>query len=173
MSARRAALFGVAVVAALTAACGGSDSPAFKLDSSPRPADDQGVVTAVSRQKMTLDGSRSYKVSDDLVSFSAYDRSVQPLLGFENSYVHVGVRGEKVVWLAGIGVVVPGAAGTPRGVVYSGSVRKVEGGQAFFADGTVLRLADGVQPPVLGQVVQARIDIEGPKAHRVTGFIGA
>jgi len=162
----RAALACAAAAVALLGACGGESEPDFKLDSSPRVADDEGVLTAASRQRVTLDGERSYEVSDELVSFSTYDRSVQPLLGFEKRYVQVGLRDDKVIWLAGIGAVVPGE---PPRVFYTGSLRRVDKGRAYFVDGTVLRLADGLAAPPSGQKVQARIDV---KTRRVAEFVG-
>ena len=157
------------VCAALAlAGCGKDDAPPqVGLDTSPRVADDQGVVTQVSLDEVTLDGKRSYKVSDSLRSFSTYDRELQPLLGFKNRYVHLGLHKGKVVWLAGIGAVVQ----TPSpAVFYSGTLRRVDDKRRLvFGDGTVLPLADGVAPPPAGQVVQARID---PAHGRVAGFVG-
>ncbi len=154
--------------AALTAAaCGGDDGEAFTLDSSPRVPDDEGVVTAVSVERVTIDGERTYDVSDELVSFTSASRNVRPLLNFEHHYVHIGLKDDKVVWLGGIGPVVQGS---PPAVYYTGGFRRVEDGRAVFTDGTTLAIGKDVPQPPAGMVVQARID---PKAKAITGFLGA
>jgi hypothetical protein len=160
----------VAVALALLGACGrgGSDGPAVKLDGSPRYPDDEGVATTVTANEVVLDGGRHYTVSDKLVSFSTYDHSVQPLVGFAKQYVQVGLKGKQVVWLAGIGAVVPGRPGAAPSVYYTGQPQRVDAKQRIvFADGTVLQLAPGVQAPSTS-AVQARID---PASHRVAAFL--
>ena len=139
------------------------------LDGTPRIADDEGVVTAldVDGRSLTLDGKRSYQVSDQLRSFSALDLSIQPLAGAKDAYVQVGLDGRTVVWLGRIAKLVP--TDPPR-AFYVGRFSRVEdsdeGRTVVFGEGTVLALADGVEPPAgaEGQVLQAEID---PSAHRV------
>jgi hypothetical protein len=144
---------------------GAGNAASLRVDTSPRIPDDEGVLSAVTVDRVTIDGKRHYPVSDGLKSFSTFDRRLQPLLGFEGRYVQVGLRKGQVVWLGGIAPVVPGGF-----VYYSGTVRKVDAERrAYFADGTVLRLADGVEAPPKGRMVQARIDAA---AHRVAAFLG-
>lgn len=116
---------------------------------------------------LTLDGERSYQVSEQLRSFSALDLSIQPLADAQDAYVQVGLDGRTIVWLGRIAKVVP--TDPPR-VFYVGRFTRVEdtdaGRRIVFGEGTVLALADGVEPPPEsdGQVLQAEID---PAAHRV------
>lgn len=165
MTRARAALLGAAVV--LLVACSNGDStPAVGSDTRGRVPDDHGVVSSVTLEQVTLDGKRTYDVSDEVRTFSTYDRALQPLLGFENRYVHVGLRKGKVVWLAGIGAVVPGK---PPAVYYTGTVREVDEEKGVvFGDGTVLRLADGVEAPGKAAVVQVKID---PSTGLVSGYV--
>lgn len=149
-----AALVAIVLVSAL-AACAGDDDTAVALDGSPRYPDDEGVATALSRERITLDGDRTYDVSDDLVSFSTYNRQIEPMRRRLNQYVQVGLDGRTVVWMAGIAGVVPT---DPAAVYYQGILERVRGVRAEFADGTVLRLASGVRSPVAHGRVQARID---------------
>ena len=146
-----------ALVAAVSASACGSSSGGLEvvLDGSARRPTDEGVVTAVSREKVTLDGRRTYKVSPTLKSFSTYTLATTPLLDKDGQYVHVGARGGTVYWIAGIADVLDGS------VYYTGRLVQVEGDRAVMRDGTVLRLApaakgtEAVRPE--GEVV-ARID---------------
>lgn len=151
-------------------ACGGEATKApVVLDGSPRIADDEGVVTAldVDGLSLTIDGKRSYQVSEQLRSFSALDLSIQPLAEAKDAYVQVGLDGRTIVWLGRISKVVP--TDPPR-AFYIGRFSRIEdadkGRRIVFGEGTVISVADGVEPPAgaEGQVVQAEID---PAAHRV------
>lgn len=144
------------------AACSGDDANAAKvwveLDGSPRPPDDEGVVTAIADDfsTITIDGERTYEISDTLQSFSTTDGSTQPLLRRLRQYVHVGLEGGTAVWVAGIAAVVD--TGEPL-VFYRGEVSALRGGRSVaFTDGTVLRIADGVTLPKPGDHVLATID---------------
>jgi hypothetical protein len=157
-------------VFSLAAACGGETTTApVVLDGSPRLPDDEGVITALDVEglSLTLDGKRSYQVSEQLRSFSALDLSIQPLADAKDAYVQVGLDGRTVVWLGRIAKVVPTR---PPRVFYVGRFTRIEdaegGRRAVFGEGTVLAIADGVQPPPdsAGQVLQVEID---PAAHRV------
>lgn len=162
------------VTALLGAACGrGEETTApVVLDGSPRTADDEGVITAldVPGRTLTLDGERSYQVSEQLRSFSALNLSIQPLADAKGAYVQVGLDGRTVVWLGRIAQVVPTK---PPRVYYVGRFGRVEdsedGRRVVFGEGTVLALADGVEPPAgaEGEVLQAEID---PAAHRVVAL---
>ena len=142
------------------------------LDGSPRIADDEGIVTAldVDGLSLTLDGKRSYQVSEQLRSFSALDLSIQPLADAKDAYVQVGLDGRTVVWLGRIARVVP--TDPPR-VYYVGRFTRVEdsdeGRRIVFGEGTVLALGDGVEPPAGadGEILQAEID---PAARRVVAL---
>ena len=116
---------------------------------------------------LTLDGKRSYQVSEQLRSFSALDLSIQPLADAKDAYVQVGLDGRTVVWLGRIAKLVPTE---PPRAFYVGRFSRVEdaeeGRRVVFGEGTVLALDDGVEPPggPEGQILQAEID---PAAHRV------
>jgi hypothetical protein len=149
------------LTAALLAGCSGGDGDRLVLDGRPRHPDAEGVVTAVSRERITLDGDRSWPLRRDLQSFSTYDLGATPILGRQGQYVQVGLRHKEAAWVAGIGVVVPAQ---PPVVFYNGHLLKIEKGRAIFRDGTVLRLAGGVRSPVPEGPVRAEID---PAKHRV------
>lgn len=166
-------MVGLVVVGAVFAGCGDEATEApVVLDGTPRLPDDEGVVTDldVDGLSLTLDGKRSYQVSEQLRSFSALDLSIQPLAGAKDAYVQVGLNGRTVVWLGRISKVVPTE---PPSAFYVGRFKRVEqsdeGRRVVFGEGTVLSLADGVEPPAgsEGQVVQAEID---PAAHRVVAL---
>lgn len=158
------------------AACGGGESaPSVVLDGSPRLPDDEGVVTAldIDGLTLTLDGKRAYEVSEELRSFSALDLSIQPLANAKDAYVQVGLDGRTVVWLGRIAKLVPTE---PPRAFYVGRFSRVEnsegGRRAVFGEGTVLALADGVEPPpeAEGQVLQVEID---PASHTVIALRAA
>lgn len=153
---------GWARTAALTAAMavggcgGGGGDDGLVLDGSPRVPDDEGVATALDRQGLTLDGERTYELSDELASFSTSTLAAEPFIQRRGQYVQVGLAGDTVVWMAGFAAVLP-VAGTDS-VFYTGTYENQVEGRATFADGTTLRVADGVQPLEPGTEVQAQID---------------
>lgn len=159
----------VASVAAVACDRGGDDAAAspVNLDGSPRVPDDEGVATALTTTSITLDGERTYPVSRRLVSFSTYNAAVEPMLNRKGHYVQVGLEKEDdrptMVWMAGIATVVRTAE---PAVYYTGTLREVKDGRLFFRDGTVFRLADGIDPapPAPPASVFVRID---PASHRV------
>lgn len=150
-----------ALLLVLVAACRGGGAEPIKLDGSPRYPDDEGIATSVSRESVVLDGERTYGVSKDLRSFSTFDLSTQSLVSRQGLYVHVGLDGKTVTWIAGIAAVIP----DPPRVFYVGVLKARDGERAIFRDGTVLRVDDGVALPPTGTTVQAEID---PRRHRVT-----
>lgn len=153
------------VVCSALVSCGGSGGPRHVvLDGRPRYPDAEGVVTSVSRSRITLDGGRTYKVSADLESFSTYDLQPISLFQRDKQYVQIGVHGGAVTWLAGIGAVVriPGQAPF---VSYVGRLKAIDSDhRAIFFDGTVLRLAAGVQATPGGGPGRVLID---PDRHVV------
>ena len=150
----------------LLAGCANSDSHRLALDGRPRVPDVEGIVEQISFEKVTLDGGRSYGVRKDLQSFSTYDLAAVPMLQRLGQYVHLGLDGEKVAWMAMIGEVVRGA-GAPV-VYYNGVLLRLDGDRAIFRDGTVLQLADGVTSPVETGFVRAELD---PALHRVRALV--
>jgi uncharacterized protein (AIM24 family) len=156
----------VVVIVLVGAACGGSSHSAIKLDGSPRHPDDQGIVTAVSLTKLTIDGRRSYVVDRSLRCFSTVTLAPIQLLGRRGQYVQVGLRGHTIDWLAGFGAVVR-AQGDPPTVYYSGTVKRVARSDMTFADGTVLALGPDVTGPV-GLPVRVQIDPDHHVARSVT-----
>jgi len=149
-------------------ACGSDDDGGgggqIALDGTPRIPDAEGVVREVSRQRLVLDDGSTFTIGDELQSFSTYDASPAPILGRKGQYVQLGTDGNRVVWVAGIGVVV---AGTPDVVYYTGHLDKIDGDRLVFRDGTVLRtsIARGDLERLLGDDVQAVLD---PKTTLVT-----
>lgn len=139
-------------------------SDTLVLDGRPRLPDAEGVVVHVSRERIVLDGGRAYSVSPALRSFSTQTMATVPVLGRENQFVHLGLRGDTMVWIAIVGAVLPG---DPPVIYYTGSLREVKGGRAYFADGTVLGLAPGVAAPVKSGFLQVSID---PKSHLVSAL---
>lgn len=161
----------LALAAPLLAGCGGDDAGSahayVALDGSPRRPDAQGVVTKVAADFSTLelDGT-TYDVAKDLQCFSTQDGSTLPLRQRVGSYVHVGLRGKKVVWLASIANVVR-APGRDPVVYYVGEAIDLVRGSLVFRDGTVLDVAPSVDiaaPPKGGAVITVSID---PAKHAV------
>src|SRR5439155_16749512 len=132
--------------ALILAGCPKSDAHRLVLDGRPRIPDAEGVVEGISFDRITLDGGRSYGVRKDLQSFSTYDLAAVPMLQRLGQYVQLGLSGQKVAWMAGIGVVVrrPDA---PPVVYYNGVPVRRDGSRLIFRDGTVLQLAGGVTVP--------------------------
>lgn len=152
--------------ALLFAGCAKSERHGVVLDGRPRVPDVEGVVEQISVEKVTLDGGRSYGVRKDLQSFSTYDLAAVPMLQRSGQYVHLGLDGTKVAWMAMIGEVIEGPAAPV--VYYNGVLLRLEGNRAFFRDGTVLQLADGVTSPVGTGFVRAELD---PSLHRVRALV--
>lgn len=156
---RRALLVALAVGALVVGGCsrGGDGSGRVKLDGSPRVPDAEGVVADVSREQLTLEGGKTYEIGDELQSFSSQTMTASPVLQRKGQYVHVGVDGDRLVWIAAIGSVVPGDEPV---VYYTGTVESVDGQQVTFDDGTVLRLGKGVEAAVTKGAAVAEIDPE-------------
>jgi len=158
--ARSAALFAALV---LLASCGrGGDDDGFALDGSRRVPDDEGIVTAVDLESVTLDDERTYDVDRGLASFSAIDLSTVPLLFTEGQYVQVGTDGDDLVWLSTFAK--PLGGDRPL-VLFAGEVERVEDGEVEFDNGTVLRLDDAVDADALTGEVQLALD---PRSKTVT-----
>lgn len=163
---RRVALFAAPLL--LLAACSrGGGGEELVLDGRPRFPDAEGVVEEISFERITLDGGRSYRVSKELRSFSTYDLAPVPMLHRKGQYVQLGLDGDKAAWMAGIGVVVRAPAAPPV-VFYNGHLLRLERDRAIFRDGTVLRLADGLESPFLEGLVRAEID---PARHEVRALV--
>jgi hypothetical protein len=111
----------------------------------------------VSRQRLVLADGTTFTIGDELQSFSTYDASPAPVLGRQGQYVQLGTDGDRVVWVAGIGVVV---AGPPDVVYYTGRLVDVDGDRLVFRDGTVLRtsLEGDDLTGLVGDDVQAVLD---------------
>jgi hypothetical protein len=164
---RRLAVVLVVGVLVLVAGCDSSGDEVVALDGSPRHPDDEGVVTAISFERITLDGRRSYDVSRKLLAFSTSTRELEPMLLRDGQYVQIGLDGRTMVWMAGVAAVVPT---DPPAVYYVGRLVAVEDGRrAVFADGTVLRLAPGVVQRERRRF-RARID---PARHVVVELVPA
>lgn len=124
-------------------------APPSILDASFRIPDDEGVVTSINFERVTLDGAHVYKISKIVESFTTGSHLTTPLAHWKGRYVHIGLDGKKAaVWIAGIGVV---AKVQPPYVAYTGVFDRVKQGRAIFTDGTALKLGPGVTPPPHGQ----------------------
>ncbi len=124
----------------------------------PRFPDDQGVVTQIDFETLKLDGKRSYKISPEVESFSTYNLKITPLLSWDQRYVHLGLDDDVVVWIAGIGNVLKRPAGDV--VVYTGArfLRIDRKRNAIFFDGTVIKIAEGVEVPPEDTITKVTID---------------
>jgi hypothetical protein len=164
---RRRVAAPLAVVAVLTLVGGGcaEDEPVVAthvtLDGSPRPATEEGILVDVADDfsTLTLDGDRKLAVDPALVSFSAGDGKVVPLLRLRGQYVQLGVDDGVAEWIGGISAVVDLPPAAP--VAYFTDVLvEIDDGVATFRSGTVLDLAPGVEPPGPAPVaVVATIDV--------------
>lgn len=157
----------LASVLVLGACSGGDGGEPFALDGSPRIPDDQGIVTAVDLESVTLDGERTYDVDRELRSFSALDLSTVPLLYTEGQYVQVGVDGDTLEW---IGAIARPLATEPPTVIYLGEVDEVARGSVTFTNGTVLDVSDGVDVDEDSGDVKVSID---PESHEVIEVVPA
>jgi hypothetical protein len=146
--------------------CTEGEDDRLVLDGRPRIPDAEGVVEQISFEQITLDGGRRYQVQKDLQSFSTYTLEAVPMLHRLGQYVQLGLDGNQVTWMAGIGVVVRSNA-LPV-VFYNGVLLRREGRRAIFRDGTVLQLAQGVQPPVDQGLLRAEVD---PVLHTVRALV--
>jgi hypothetical protein len=169
----RRRLGGVLLAAALLSSCGGGSESGDILDGRPRFPDDEGVVTEISTASITLDGSRTYQVSDRLAAFSTYTRQLEPMLGRDGQYVQIGVDGDTMIWMAGIGSVV---ALDPPSAFYIGALDEIverDGDRhAVFVDGTALRLAQGVDADEGTGRLQARIDVSRHEVVELRSTLG-
>lgn len=152
--------------ALMLAGCSEGEDGRLVLDGRPRIPDAEGVVERISFERITLDGGRTYDVDQDLQSFSTYTLEAVPMLHRLGQYVQLGLDGQKVTWMAGIGVVVRSAA--PPVVYYNGVLVRRDGPRAIFRDGTVLQLAPGVNPPVDQGLIRAELD---PALHTVQTIV--
>jgi len=153
----------VAATLALLAGCGRGHHTTVSLDGTPRLPDDEGIVTAVDLTSLTLDGHRTYRVEDDLVSFSNIDLRPVPLLYTKGQYVQVGADGHTARW---IGTVAKPLGTKPPAVLYAGAVRSVGHGRVVFANGTVLRVAGNVD---VAHAAGTQVDVRlRPDEHEIT-----
>lgn len=156
---------GLLVGGALLGACSDDDGATattfVKLDGSPRLPDREGIVTdlADDLSSLEIDGDR-YEVSPALQSFATADGATRPLRSALDEYVHAGLRGRSVTWIASIADVVPGPDGDV--VFYVGDLERIDDGRAYFDDGTVLRLAPGIDDPRRGAAAEkpARVTVQ-------------
>lgn len=158
----RSAAVVVALVLSLSSCGRGGGDDGFALDGSARVPDDEGIVTAVDHDSVTLDGERTYDVDRGLASFSAIDLSTVPLLFTEGQYVQVGTDGDRLVWLSAIAK--PLAGSRPL-VLLTGSVERVADGTVELENGTVLRLDVSLDADSLDGEVQLGLD---PRSKTVT-----
>lgn len=156
----------LAVLAALALGGGcAEDEPVVAthvtLDGSPRPATEEGILVDVADDfsTLTLDGDRKLAVDPALVSFSAGDGTIVPLLRLRGQYVQLGVDDGVAEWIGGISAVVDLPPGAP--VAYFTDVLvEVDTDVATFRSGTVLTIGPGVEPPSPAPVaVVATIDV--------------
>jgi hypothetical protein len=148
--------------------CGGDDDVVgLKLDGTPRYPDDEGVLVAVTDERITLGPGRrrTYRLSSGLQSFSTYTRQLEPVRHRRGQYVQVGLDDNTAVWVSGVAAVLPGP---PTVVYYTGYLVRIDTRhRAVFQDGTVLRLASDADVPVRRGFVQAEIDPERGQVRRL------
>lgn len=155
----------LAALLLLAAACSGAGRD---IRTETRFPDDEGIVADVNFARIVLDERRSYKISAEVASFSTHNGAVIPVLSWKGKYVHVGLDGKTAVWIAGIGL--PDRSVGPPVVHYTNGLflRVDSRRRAIFADGTVLKLARGVNTPPPKTTVTARID---PAKHLVIEMV--
>ena len=160
------------LLAAVTAAflavgCGfgGGGEEELRLDGSARYPDDQGIATELAFDSITLDGERTYDVSDRLAAFSTATATLEPMLRRRGQYVQIGLDGDTMVWMAGVAAVVR----LPQGerVFYNGTLREVDDdGRLVFVDGTVWEVAKGVDRTAVEPDARLQLEID-PSKHQV------
>jgi hypothetical protein len=149
----------LALSSAVVACGGGAQAPEIVLDGSPRRANAEGVVTDVTFERMTLDGTRTFDVDPKLRCFDSGNLKSVPLLQRKGTYVQAGVAGHKVSWIAGYSAVVELPA-KPKLAFHIGTVKSASAGEVVFKDGSVLKLAPGVAALPAGTSARAEIDVE-------------
>lgn len=155
------------MVALLGGACGRSAAATIALDGSPRRPSDEGVVTAVSATRLTLDGKRTYRVDRKMRAFDSTTLQAVPLLSRQGMYVQVGAAHGKVSWLASYTLVV-NVPGQPPTAFHSGAIRTASDRRhVVFADGSVLATDPVAAVPPAGRQARADIDVA---SHRVRSF---
>lgn len=129
--------------------------------------DDQGVVKEIDFQSLKLDGGKSYQVSEEVESISTYTKELAPILTWKNKYVHLGLDGDTVIWVSGVGVV--DTTKDPPTVFYTNGLLKEidDDRRAIFSDGTVLQLAKEVDDPPLNQRMTMEIDAKRHVVMRI------
>lgn len=169
---RSAALLALVLLAAGSGSCRRAGPPApIPLDGTARNPDVSGVVEQVSSTSITIDG-RTFAVSRRLQCFATASLETVPLVGRLHHFVHAGLDGRTVVWLAGFGPVAE-PPGSPATVFYVGTAAgRVGSDHLRFRDGTVLPFEPGIEPPVAGTRVRADIEPSTGRvrAYTVVGF---
>lgn len=165
---RRTVAVALVVVAAMSgcARSPATPEPAVRLDGTARVPDDEGIATSLSRERITLDGERTYRVSDELRSFSTYTRELEPMIGRRGQYVQIGLDDGEMVWMAGVARVLD-IDGEPA-VFYTGRFREAADGRFVFRDGTTFAPAKGVRAPGTRSDVTVRID---PRRHEIVEIL--
>jgi hypothetical protein len=143
----------------------GDEATPLHLDGRPRIPADEGIATALSRDRITLDGRRSYDVSPELRAFSTYTLALEPMIGRKGQYVQVGLQGDTMVWMAGVAR--PLDVDGERSVYYRGTFVGEERGRYAFEDGTTFAPGRGVKVPAKGRSVTVRIDA---RSHRIVAI---
>ncbi len=134
------------------------------LDGSPREPDGEGIVEKVSLEEITIDG-QTFGLSRNLLAFNTYTLEALPVLSTQGSYVQIGVKSDKVVWLAQVARVLT-ADGEPQ-AFYRGTLVAKEDRMLTFQDGTVLQASKDLPIPAVGSIVVADLDV---RARVVKGF---
>lgn len=105
----------------------------------PRRPDAVGVIAQIEADGVTLtDGSR-FGFHEQPVVVSSYTR--QPVSPRPNQFVHLGLIGDRVRWMAVLGVV---AKVSPPRVDYTATIDHIDGDELVFDDGTVLPVVRSV-----------------------------
>ncbi|MEO7804902.1 MAG: hypothetical protein ABIS18_11520 [Actinomycetota bacterium] len=138
------------------------------LDSPTRSPNDEGVVTGVTNERITLDNKRFYKVSPKTESFIASSKQLTSIISTDHRYVQLGIKSGTVIWISTVGIV---TRTDPPIARYTGTfLRKDADGRAVFKDGTVLSVRSGVKFPDVNKKIAVTID---PSAHEIIEFPGA
>ena len=155
------------VVAAAAPGCSKDDpKPDIELDGSFREPDVSGLVDDVDLERITVDGDER-ELSENLIAFSTYTLAALPVVETRGAYVHIGTKDDTVVWLAVVGR--PVGSNGDQVILYNGTVKSSGEDVVRFVDGTVLRLARGLEAPPAGVRALAQIDPDDDLVRQIDG----
>lgn len=111
-----------------------------------RSPDAEGVVEEIGPGGLKLAGGQGFEIDAAVQAFTTRSHDQVALGALKGRYVHVGLNEQgRVAWIASVGIV---PEGQDR-VYYTGVPDRRDDDRVVFEDGTVLRVAPGVDVPEL------------------------